>query len=51
MQSSDRNSSRPEFFDAQAFQTLLEIAFNLYLGDPTWKLKYCITADSEQIYL
>ena len=35
----------------QAFQALVETAFSSYLSDPTRKLKYCRTADCEQIYL
>ena len=35
----------------QAFQALVEAAFSSYLSDPTRKLKYCRTADCEQIYL
>ena len=33
------------------FQALVEAAFSSYLSDPTRKLKYCRTADCEQIYL
>lgn len=35
----------------QAFQALVEAAFSSYLSDPSRKLKYCRTADCEQIYL
>ena len=35
----------------QVFQALVEAAFSSYLSDPTRKLKYCRTADCEQIYL
>ena len=35
----------------QAFQALVETAFSSYLSDPARKLKYCRTADCEQVYL
>ena len=39
------------FLTPQAFRALVEAAFNWYLSDPTRKLKYCRTADCEQIFL
>lgn len=39
------------FLTPQTFQKLVEAAFSSYLSDPTRNLKYCRTADCEQIYL
>ncbi|KAF8806813.1 hypothetical protein BYT27DRAFT_7211843 [Phlegmacium glaucopus] len=38
------------FLTPQAFQALVETAFSSYLSEPGRKLKYCRTADCEQIY-